>query len=446
MKKRNNIPTILGIAFLIVGTIAGAFLLNSRQIFRLGASGDAAPKDVRVSNIDNTGFTVNWVTDKKVSGYILWGMAEGSVTNIQNDGAGDTKSFTHSVVVSGRYPDKTYYYKINSDGYTFDNNALPWQTGTAPSIGVGRSQGLISGSVLTATGTPVEAAIVYMNVGGYLASTVTSSTGNFVFQLGSVRSQDLGSYQNINPSQSLIEISVQAGPGGVASAQLYSQSGNPAPPIVLGQTQDFRNLPPITNGGSPDANLNLPEDATHESKFNVPTDLTAPAATTVILENIDNGEIVSSTKPEFMGKGPEGTVISITVESENPISEEISVPKDGSWNWSPPTDLAPGNHKITLSWKDASGITRSLTRSFIVQAAEIPAFEATPSQGLATPTGSPSGTPTGTPKATATPKVTASASAEPIPVTGSLTPTFALSIMGIAVMIFSFFIWKIAEN
>lgn len=143
-----------------------------------------------------------------------------------------------------------------------------------------------------------------------------------------------------------------------------------------------------------------------------------------------------------MGKGPEGTIISILVESENPISSEVSVPKNGSWNWSPPTDLAPGPHKITLSWKDVSGITRSLTRSFIVQAAEIPAFVATPSESLAAPIASASGTP----KATATPKSTASASAEPVPVTGNLTPTLLLSIMGIAVMIFSFFIWKMAEK
>ena len=436
MKKKNTIPTILGILFLAVGTIAGTFLLNSRQIFRLGASGDAAPKDVRVSNIDDTGFTVSWVTDKEVSGHVLWGAAQSGVTNTQKEGAEDIKSFTHNVTVSGLVADKNYYYKINSDGYTFDNNAIPWQVATGTAIGTGGSQGLISGSILTATGTPVEKAIVYMNVEGYLASTVSSSTGNFVFQLGSVRTQDIGSYQNVNPAQTLIEISVQAGQGGVASAQMYSQSGNPAPPIVIGQIQDFRNLPASVNGQSPDVNLNLPADATRESKFNVPTDLSAPAATTVILENIDNGEIVSSTKPEFMGKGPEGTTISITVESENPISEVVNVPKSGSWNWSPPTDLAPGNHKITLSWKDASGITRSLTRNFVIQAAEIPAFEATPSQSLATPTAT----------ATATPKATATASAEPIPVTGSLTPTFVLSIMGIAVMIFSFFIWKMAEN
>lgn len=441
MKKKNTIPTILGVLFLIAGVVVGAFLLNSRQIFKLGASGDTAPKDVRVSNIDDSGFTVSWITDKEVSGYILWGTSRSVVTNIQNEGA-DSKSFTHFVTVSGLDPGKSYYYKINSDGVTFDNNALPWQVSTGPTIGSGGGQGLISGSVLTATGTPVEKAVVYMNVGGYLMSTITSSTGNFVFQLGLIRNQNLSAYQTVSPSQTLIEVSVQAGQAGVASAQMYSQSTNPAPPIVLGQTQDFRNLPASENGQSPDVNLTLPADTIKSSKFNIPSDLATPAATTVILENINNGEIVSSTKPEFMGKGPEGTIISIVVESENPISSELNVPKNGSWNWSPPTDLAPGNHKITLSWKDASGITRSLTRTFVVQAAEIPAFEATPSQSLS----SPIATSTATPKATVKPKATATASAEPIPVTGVLTETYVLSIIGIAVMIFSFFIWKLSES
>ena len=84
MKKKLTIPTILGILFLVVGVVTGVVLLSSRQIFRIGASSDAAPKDVRVSNIDDTGFTVSWVTDKEVAGYVLWGTTQSNTTNIEN--------------------------------------------------------------------------------------------------------------------------------------------------------------------------------------------------------------------------------------------------------------------------------------------------------------------------------------------------------------------------
>lgn len=157
------------------------------------------------------------------------------------------------------------------------------------------------------------------------------------------------------------------------------------------------------------------------------------------MESLTDGEVITSDKPQFFGKGPGGETITVTVESENPVTETVQIPQNGSWSWTVPTNLAPGAHKITISWVDAKGITRKLIRNFEVQASELPAFEASAS---ATPTASGAGTP----KPTATAKPTASATAQPVPVTGGLTPTFLLSIMGIVVTVFSFAIWKLADN
>ncbi len=430
MIKRKKIPTIIGIIVLVLGTFLGTFLLNSKQIFRLGAAGENAPKDIRVSNIDDSSFTVNFVTDKEVSSFLIYG-------NKISDKS--LKSLTHSITINNLKANQIYFYKINSGGTIFDNGGIPWQIKLGPDIGSSTFNSLASGSVLTASGTPVNHAIIYANIKGYLLSTLTSETGNFVFQLGTARTSDLESYQIINPNETLIELSVQAGGGQVSSAQVYPKSANPIPPIIIGQTQDFRNLDGNSGGSSPNANLALPTDNPQESRFNVPDVGTPIPATTVILENIDNGETITSTQPEFMGKGPAGIVINILLESENPINSSVSVPNNGSWSWSPPTNLTPGPHTITLSWKDISGITRSLKRTFIVQAAELPSFEASESGTFLTPT--PIASPKPTAKAgspTPTPK--------PIPETGSLTPTFLLSIMGVVVLLLSLTIWKIAEN
>ncbi len=442
MKKKSKIPTIIGLIVLVIGTFLGVFILNSRQVFRIGASPEVAPKDIRVSNISDGAVTISWVTDAATTGFVSWGEAANAVTKIEKESESDEKFFTHSISLTGLKAATNYFYKINSEGTETDNNGIPWQVATGPELAANPNSLLISGSILTPSGAPSKRALVYANIGGYLSSTLASDTGNYVFQLSGVRTQDLESYAVIDESQTLVEISAQAGPDGATSAQIFPQSAKPVPAMILGQVYDFRNLPASTTGQAPDASLNLPENSTDESKFAVPEDLTAPAATTVILENVDQGEVITSTQPEFMGKGPAGETLTIKVESENPITATVEIPQDGSWNWSPPTDLAPGAHKITISWIDTSGITRSLTRDFVVQAAEGPAFEATPSQTLA-PTGSPTSSPTATPKAAT---VSASPSAQPVPVTGSLTPTIVLSIMGIAVIAFSFVIWKIAEN
>ena len=425
---------------LIAGTFFGVFLLNSKQFFRLGASSDAQPKDVRVSNIDEGGFTISWTTDKAATGFLIWGESTSSTDKVQKEDIQDSKFFTHLITLSGLKPATTYYYKINSDSVTFDNNGVPWQAGTGPAIGVNKNSQIISGTVTNASGSPAQKALVYADIGGNLLSTTTSGAGNFVMQLGAARTQDLGSYLDINPGQTLIQISVQAPPDQPASAQIYPQSANPMPPLILGKVSDFRSLPANASGGNPNAELNLPSNASSESKFNVPSNLQTPAPTTVILDNLTEGETVSTTKPQFMGKGPAGTALTIEIHSQDVITQNVQVGSTGNWSFTPSSNLAPGSHTITVFWKDVAGITRSLTRTFVVQAAEIPAFTASQSGSTASPT------PPATPPVSPTPTSTLSATLAPVPVTGSLTPTILLSIMGIAVIAFSFFVWKMSES
>lgn len=438
MIKNHKIPTILGIIVLLVGTFAGVFFLSMTQVFKIGADAPSVPKDVRVSNISDSVATISWTTDKEASGFISWGESQSNTSVVEKEDENDQKFFVHSVDISGLKPSTSYFYKINSNGTTYDNNGIAWNFKTGPSLALNTGSQTVSGQVIDASGQPVIRAIVYASVQGYLMSTLTSNSGNYVFQLGNVRTPDLLSLIKIDNTQTLIEISVIDGPSGVASAQVFPQSGNPVPSIILGQIYDFRNNPPNSTDQNPNANLNLP-NTSQDSKFQIPDSVAIPSASSVILESLSQGEVVTSDKPEFFGKGPKGETITITVHSENPVTDTVKIPNSGSWSWSVPSNLAPGNHTITINWIDATGITRSLTRDFVVQAGELPAFVATPSQTL-----KPSTTATAT--ATIKPSPTATATAMPVPVTGNLTPTLLLSIMGIAVLIFSGVIWKTAEN
>jgi len=438
MIKKNQIPTILGIVILLAGVVAGVIFLNARQVFRIGADASVMPKDIRTSNVGDTSATISWTTDKETVGFIVWGESQNSINSVDEE-SGET-SLTHSINLTGLDQSKTYFYKINSDGTEFDNGGIPWEFTTGPPISSSPESYIISGSVITPSGQSIKKGLVYITVNGYLGSTTTSDLGNFIFQLGAIRTQDLGSYIQIKPAATLLEISVQSGTQ-VASAQIFPQSANPIPPIILGQVHDFRNNEPNKDGQNPSADIKLPADAESESKFDVTETGGSPAPSSVILESLSDGETVTSTQPAFFGRGPSGESITIIVESENPVTDDVTIGGDGTWTWSPPTDLAPGPHKVTISWIDTAGITRILTRNFIVQAGEAPAFEATPSQTLA-PTLSP--TPSATPKPTIT--ATATSSAVPVPVTGSLTASILFGILGIGVTTLSFAIWKFSEN
>lgn len=416
MKKR-TIPTLIGLLLLMISLAFGVSLVSYRQIFRLGASAELAPKDVRISNLSDSSFTISWTTDKATSGFIKYGESQNSLGKVEKEQAAG-ESLTHLVRVTGLNPETTFFFKINSGGNDFDNNGIPWQVTTSPQGSQPVSNFIASGSILTASGKPAKNVLVYVSVNGSLFSTLTSENGSWLIPV----------YGAVDPTTTLLEINAQAGLGEIASAQIFLQSANPTPAIILGQVFDFKNLPPQTEVDVPQASLTTPEEKEEISGFNIPDQIAVADNKTVTLDNINEGEKIFSTTPEFFGRGPSNTTITITVESD-PQTESITISPSGEWNWTPPAGLSEGTHKITLSWKDASGVTRTLTRTFVVQAAEGPAFEATPSATL---------TPAPSPVVTSTPEATL----PPQPESGNLTPTLLLFIMGTGAITFSLLIWK----
>jgi hypothetical protein len=428
--KKNRIPTIVGFILLIFGLATGVILVQNRAIFRLGASSQSAPKNVRITNIFSDSFSVTWVTDRQASGFIKYGEEENSLPGTQTEESA-TPGFIHSAKLLGLKPEIAYFFKINSGESDFDNNGIPWQQQTGQKAAVPAKANLASGSVLTPSGSPSPNSLVYLTVNGILLSTLTSQNGSWVISIPF----------DIDPRLSLLEISVQAGPDGVSSAQIYPQSAKPVPAMILGQVYDFKNLPPSQNSDVPEAKIEIPDESLPSSGFNATQNTSTPSAKTVTLESVKEGEVITSVQPEFLGQGPAGTTINITIESD-PIEGEVVIPKSGEWNWEIPKNLPEGIHKITIVWKDAAGITRTLTRNFVVAASEGPAFVATPSATLMVhPEGSPRGA---SPSATLTPTPAATVSATPFPQpdSGSLTPTVLLSIMGIGLVAISFLLWK----
>jgi hypothetical protein len=427
MSNKSKIPTAIGILILIIGLATGVFLVQNSQIFKLGASGSTPPKDVRITNITDSSFTVSWTTQKESDGFVAWGESPSSLAKTESDEISG-KSFIHSATIRGLEAQKSYYFKINSQGIDYDNNNIPWEVKLGPSLSSSSLNKVISGTILTATGTPSYPAIVYVSTGALSPlSTTTSENGSWVISLSQARDSSLNSLYDTSKND-LLEISVQAGPAGTSSAQIYLASSSPVPPMILGQVHDFKSLPPGKDESLPTSTIEAPESISQKSKFDLSgLNAATPSSNTITLESIEEGEIVNSTKPEFFGKGPKGTELTITVESENPISASTKVGTSGSWNWSPPEGLAPGTHKVTISWRDADGILRSITKQFIIQAAEGPAFVSTPSASL-TPTPKVTSQPIST--SSSTPRATATSTSSAVPVSGVPLPTIIMLAMG----------------
>ena len=453
--KKSKIPTIVGLLVIVLGLVVGVFLVKSTTYLRPSASEEINPKDVRITNISDSSYTVSWTTGVATKGFVNWGETDNSFKRVDYDEVSE-EGLTHSVTISGLNEDTTYYFKINSDGVDFDNNGIVWEVKTGPLLPPPSKSSIISGSILSATGDPVPYALISVNIGGASSlSTISSENGSWVIPFSNLRASNLLTYYDLDEDKDIIEILANAGPQGTSSAQILGKHANPTPPMILGKTHDYKNLSDTGAALNPEATLEIPTQSTQkESAFNTDESVTVEQKS-VTLDSVKQGEVVNTVKPEFFGEGPAGTEITIIVKSE-PISGNAIVKSGGSWSWSPPENLDPGTHTVTLSWRDESGILRSITRSFTVLAADDePAYESTPSGSTPTPTPTtrptstprPTTVPTSTPLATPTlspvptfsptPTLSPTQTPQPLPESGSLTPTLMLSIIGLGLLLIS---------
>ncbi len=435
--NRKKLPTILGVLILVIGVVAGVFLINSKTVFKIGANIASTPNNVRFSNITDTEATITWNTDIESKGFAKWGETQKALNQVTLDST-DKSSFVHSTTITGIKPDSTIYFKINSDGKDYDNEGIPWQFKTNPTKTTKLENLIATGIVLQADGSTPATAIVTLSINGVTLTAITSAEGTFIIPVSN--------YIETIDGTTAIEITVNGGQLGNASAVIYPTHIKTVPVIILGKSYDFRSLPQVDDSTLPQSSLTIPESVSVSSRFGITKSEIPNTVSTSSIDSIDEGEIILTNDPEFFGKAPAKSNIEVQVESELQ-SAVIATDSKGSWKWSPPNNLEPGEHKVTLKWRDAAGIIRTISKTFIVSAAEGPAFESTPSAStISVPTIKPTATTASIPTAIAsvTPTIvkTPTATLQPTPETGNLTPTLGLFIMGIGILLSSIFVYK----
>lgn len=426
MRNNKKIPTIIGLIVLVAGAIAGVYLTQATTVFRLKASAEKTPNNIKTSNVSNNSFSVSWTTDEPATASLVWGEST-NLGQTQVQIASELKQI-HYITLADLKPDTVYYFKINSGGAEYDNAGIPWQVKTS-SEQSGTNSGVISGELVDPANNPVANAIIYATDENLTTlSALTSENGSWVIAYSGLAT---------NP---LLQILALATNQEVSSAQIYLESANPVPPMTLGQSYDFKNLDATQQNEIPKSSVDVPAEEVHlsqpQSKIQLPEISTPTATATVTIDNIEQDEVLTTTQPQFSGDGPAGTTITITVHSEEQIADSLVVGPTGDWSWIVPEGLSPGDHTITISWTDAAGILRQLTRNFVV---EVTAAESPVATASASPTSSPTISPSPKPSATTSPTATPA-----IPVSGSLTLTLAVSIIGIVLLSFS--IWTLIRQ
>jgi hypothetical protein len=374
-----HLPIPMAIITLLLGLVGGIYFINHRQTFFSKASSNTAPQQVKITNITHSSFVVSWLTAEKTTGSVSVGETK-DLDLIKLD---QLESKLHYVIVDGLKPQTKYFFKITSGGKTYQDGQKLFEVTTA-SQKVPADNDIAQGKIQTANGSPASGVLVYLSLANTVTqAAITDSNGNWVIPLSTARNLDLQSFSNYDRTAQIIEIIVK-GESQTSKATLTTGGDNPTPIITLGQDYDFLSQMPDISPTPTIIQNSINESVSEMGRGGFPTleQTTPDKPTGLSITFPSENEEVNSSVPEFLGTGPENQTLKIEVESNEKINAQSAVDSEGSWKWSPPTSLSPGEHTITVSYTNKDGIVEKISRSFIVLAAgesKLPSFTATPS-------------------------------------------------------------------
>lgn len=433
MKPEKHMPTILGL-LLLIGAIFGGVILTSRNSsFSSKAGGSCEPINPQITNITYNSAVISFTTSADC-------LANVSVDNriFEDFRFIDQKkpvvaSKIHYFEINSLKENSDYNFLITSGGNNFDSSSFQIGTAQKPAS-KSISSNLAWGKVFNPDKSPADDAIVYLNIpGSSPLSAIITSSGNWNIPLSTSFNESKTNW--FTPPANIEENIFVISPNQSATQIINNTSrNNPVPEITIGQN-NF-NSPPIetnSNGILPSNSDSL------ENSVDKKLDISNPK----------NNESISTQKPEFFGTAPSNSKIIIKVESPVTLNGETSVNEDGSWQWSVPQNLTPGEHTITVTAKnEETGILETITRKFIVLASEgDTSFTASSSSNLKTPTPTAKITITPIPTKTVTPtivitKVEKPSTSSGVPQTGVMFPTFIIIFSSLCLLVISLLFYR----
>lgn len=408
-----RIPTLLGIFVLTLGIGLTTFLTNKETFFQIKAGPTQQPQNVRITNITDTSFTVSYTTSDKITGSINYGKDQAlglTALDSRDKQSGNVKTYkVHNIEVNNLSPQSQYYFTILSGQDTYLNNNQPFQVSTGPTISnTSQSAMKLKGKIILPTGnSPLEGIIYITSENSEVFSTLITESGSYEIPLGLIRTGNLSSYFTFNQN-SLIKMLVY-GDGLTSNVSLLGSQTESVPTITLSKDYDFASN--STNQSSPSAILET------FPSFESTSSATTNKKPQIITPKKDQG--FTDDQPLFKGTGLPKENVQIIIHSDENIQTQVVTDQNGNWSYSPNQSLSPGEHTITIITRDASGILKSITQSFVVYAAGTQLPNAI---GSPTPTPTTSLKPTTTSTPTPTPSILTYLTSTPSP-TQVITPT-----------------------
>ncbi len=462
---QKRIPTFIGLGFLVIALIIGViFMGKGGGVFAPRASAETTPKNIRLTNVTDTTFTISFLTDNPTGGFVKYGTAANKITQQASDDrdqlSGTEGEFTlHHVTVRNLQPGANYFYVIGTESNSlFDNNGAPFSISTGKRAGAPSAAKTIYGSVTTESNVPAVGSVVYLKIDGVGdMSALVTNTGGWAVPLSNARTPDGAGYATIT-DETQITVTVQGTKASqTAQGVVPVKDSQPVPTIAFGRgfvevaevankptptpeptEEPQQPTPPVTPKATPQASGSAALAASASARLvasgSASLTATENASSTAALHAVTMVDMDSSLKPTvttvqptIVGKAAPNVKVKIEVHSDTQITQEVTADPQGQFE----LDIAqlsetlePGEHTVTITYTDPETNQEvTLTRTFTVapKSSNLVALATTPTP---TPTATPFGTTnpypiggattsattTATPTPTATPKISSTSS------------------------------------
>lgn len=412
-----RIPTVFGLFLLALAVLTTSYLVQTGVILLGGAAPSDNPEDVRITNISSSSFTVAYKTQTKVIGTIS--LASGTtkdqiILDERDQQSGIPKPYiVHSIAVKNLKQGVQYVFSITSGSTTYQNNGSPFSTKTATDSVASPSATLpLTGKLLGANGTPPEEALIFVTTkGGQSFSALTKSNGVYIIPLNTMLTQDLSGPISLTSSTVM---QLLATDGKLQSqAQVPLSGANPVPLITVGNNYNF--FANTTSVGTSSASLSFPP---------YPQNDTLSATEVITTPKKDEG--FSDPQPQFKGKALPRESVTIEIHSDDKITATVTADGNGNWTYRPTTPLSVGQHIISITSKDSSGILKTIQQSFTVFASGSQVTQSATPSGSLSPSPTIKVTPTTKPTVGPTVSITPTITVVPTVLTPTVRPTSGL--------------------
>lgn len=422
-----RMPSFLGIIFL--GLSIGLFLWFGQNFtgLRSRANTGEVPKNVKITNITDSSFTVSYLTDIKTTGVIVYGETNklGSVAFDEREAGADSiiERRTHQMTVKGLDANKVYYFAIQSGAATYMDGDRAYEVSTAvEGLAMGEKKILRGKIILVDGGIPIEGIVYVFGENSSFMSSVLRQDGSYEIVISSLRKADLSGYFDFSKS---IVLQMLVTNGEVESEiSLTPDFVSQVPLIILSKNYDF------LGSGISSVNLDasgsaerLPEASISAMPSDFPqfsTEIASGPAITI--PSAENSKFIDQ-QPMFEGMALPNASVLIKIESNVPIEAQVVADSNGGWSFRPADPLVPGEHVITISTNDSKGVLQIISRSFTVHASGSQFNEPSVSPANVTPIMTITITPTVQPIPTSTPTIIVT----PV-IVASATPSLGLTI------------------